>query len=130
MLTEKEYVCVKVDKRLAELIRKKQRQRAQRAAALEKRLAKEGGLWNSKGDLINVTLQPTLPKIKLDDDEMSLKGMRADTSRTGKSMGMSMGRSGSTDALGAFGAYLPLPPVPYRSSLVQHESGFVRVLLT
>lgn len=88
-----EYVCVKVDKRLAELIRKKQRQRAARAAALEKKVARDGGLRNSKGEFVNVSLQPTLPKIQLEEDDMSVKGLRG------------MGRSGSTDALGAFGMF-------------------------
>lgn len=67
---DQEYVCHKVDKRLSELVKKKQRLRAQRAAALEKKLARDGGLRNSKGEFINVTMQPTLPKIMLDDEDV------------------------------------------------------------
>lgn len=51
-------------------MKKKQRQRAQRAAALEKKLARDGGLRNSKGEFVNVVMQPTLPKIMLDDEDV------------------------------------------------------------
>ena len=78
-------MCHKVDKRLSELVKKKQRLRAQRAAALEKKLARDGGLTNSKGEFVNVTMQPTLPQIKLDEDDV----------RDTKS-GMSRSKSGDT----------------------------------
>jgi hypothetical protein len=82
-------VCHKVDKRLSELVKKKQRLRAQRAAALEKKLARDGGLRNSKGEFINVVMQPTLPKIMLDDEDV----------RETKS---GMSKSRSQDTLGAY----------------------------
>ncbi|WVR04843.1 hypothetical protein IAU60_001855 [Kwoniella sp. DSM 27419] len=64
----KEYVCHKVDKRISELIKKKQRQRIARNAALEKKMA-QGGIKNAKGEVMTgVIPQPTLPQIDLDDD--------------------------------------------------------------
>jgi len=67
----KEYVCHKVDKRITELIKKKQRQRIARAAALEKKLA-NGEIRNSKGEVIAPSVpQPTLPSISLDDDDLN-----------------------------------------------------------
>jgi hypothetical protein len=92
----KEYVCHKVDKRLSELVKKKQRQRAQRAAALEKKLARDGGLRNSKGEFVNVVMQPTLPKIMLDDEDV----------RETKS---GMSRSKSQDTLNTFPSGGELP---------------------
>jgi hypothetical protein len=87
-----------VDKRLEELIKKKQRQRAQRAAALEKKLARDGGLRNSKGEFVNVVLQPTLPKINLSDDDLSIRGA------TGGA-GSRMARSKSGDTLAGYGEF-------------------------
>ncbi|WWC59730.1 uncharacterized protein I303_102292 [Kwoniella dejecticola CBS 10117] len=67
----KEYVCHKVDKRISELIKKKQRQRIARNAALEKKIA-QGGLKNAKGEVLNAAMpQPTLPQISLEDDDSS-----------------------------------------------------------
>jgi hypothetical protein len=66
----KEYCCHKVDKRIAELMKRKNRQRQLKAAALAKKEA-EGDfshLMNKKGEYIAKPLpQPTLPSVKLDD---------------------------------------------------------------
>ncbi|KAK6903455.1 hypothetical protein I203_106958 [Kwoniella mangroviensis CBS 8507] len=73
----KEYVCHKVDKRISELIKKKQRQRIARNAALEKKMA-QGGLKNSKGELLGDSMpQPTLPQISLDDVDDGGEKMRS-----------------------------------------------------
>ncbi|ORY30221.1 hypothetical protein BCR39DRAFT_466825 [Naematelia encephala] len=64
-----EYVCHKVDKRIAELLRKKQRQRVARNLALEKQLAKSG-MKTMNGEMV----LPTLPDVKLDDDALSISG--------------------------------------------------------
>ncbi|WRT64524.1 uncharacterized protein IL334_001456 [Kwoniella shivajii] len=69
----KEYVCHKVDKRISELIKKKQRQRIARNAALEKKIAQGGavgGIKNSKGAMMDGAMpQPTLPQISLEEEE-------------------------------------------------------------
>ncbi|OCF44796.1 hypothetical protein I317_01285 [Kwoniella heveanensis CBS 569] len=96
----KEYVCHKVDKRISELIKKKQRQRIARNAALEKKLA-QGGIKNAKGEIITGAIpQPTLPQIDLDDDNMSERATRIKAERSGQdvpsrpSPGPSVGGSG------------------------------------
>ncbi|WWC86643.1 uncharacterized protein L201_001520 [Kwoniella dendrophila CBS 6074] len=79
----KEYVCHKVDKRISELIKKKQRQRIARNAALEKKMA-QGGLKNSKGEILGSAMpQPTLPQISLDDDDLSNEKARRKAERGG-----------------------------------------------
>ncbi|WVQ98312.1 hypothetical protein IAU59_005435 [Kwoniella sp. CBS 9459] len=95
----KEYVCHKVDKRISELIKKKQRQRIARNAALEKKLA-QGGIKNAKGELVTGAIpQPTLPQIDLEDDRISERA-RIKAERSGldvpprPSPGSSVGGSG------------------------------------
>ncbi|KAI9636117.1 putative vacuole protein, partial [Dioszegia hungarica] len=116
----KEYVCHKVDKRLSELVKKKQRLRAQRAAALEKKLARDGGLRNSKGEFVNVVMQPTLPKIMLDDEDMR-------ETKTG------MARSKSADTLASYPSSTPgvnevyggyPPSLDYHQSPYGNDVGF------
>ena len=69
-------MCYKVDKRIAELIKKKQRQRIARNAALEKKMA-AGGLKNSKGEMVSAAVpQPTLPNVSLDEDDDLLRAKR------------------------------------------------------
>lgn len=80
----KEYVCHKIDKRIAELIKKKQRQRIARAAAIDKKRALAGVAGagagtgrrtskNAASDLDSYgygrTPQPTLPQVSLDDED-------------------------------------------------------------
>jgi len=66
----KEYVCHKVDKRMAEVMRRMQKQRFNRAVEFEKKLAKGETITNSKGEAVDpMLLQPTLPVITLDDDK-------------------------------------------------------------
>ncbi|KAE8538218.1 hypothetical protein D1P53_005557 [Cryptococcus gattii VGV] len=72
----KEYVCHKIDKRIAELIKKKQRQRMARAAAIDKKRAMAGaGAAAGRSDLDGFgygygrTPQPTLPQVSLDDED-------------------------------------------------------------
>ncbi|GJE84435.1 KCH and KAR9 domain-containing protein [Phanerochaete sordida] len=71
----KEYCCHKVDKRIAEIIKRKNKQRLAKAAALAKKEAAGdfSHLKNKKGELIAQPLpQPTLPNVKLDDDDDSM----------------------------------------------------------
>ncbi|EMD40630.1 hypothetical protein CERSUDRAFT_111210, partial [Gelatoporia subvermispora B] len=68
----KEYCCHKVDKRIAEIIKRRNKQRLAKAAALAKKEAAGdfSHLKNKKGELIAKPLpQPTLPNICLDDDD-------------------------------------------------------------
>ncbi|KAI0347367.1 hypothetical protein BDW22DRAFT_1481012 [Trametopsis cervina] len=68
----KEYCCHKVDKRIAEIIKRKNKQRQAKAQALAKKEAAGdfSHLKNKKGEMIGKPLpQPTLPNISLDDEE-------------------------------------------------------------
>lgn len=67
----KEYVCTKVDKRIAELIRRKNRQRLKRTAQLEKELAGRGPVRDKNGNIIksSMPLQPTIPVVNFDDED-------------------------------------------------------------
>lgn len=68
----KEYCCYKVDKRIAEIIKRRNKQRLAKAAALAKKEAAGdySHLKNKKGEFIAKPLpQPTLPNVMLDDDD-------------------------------------------------------------
>ncbi|GBE79742.1 hypothetical protein BKA93DRAFT_758508 [Sparassis latifolia] len=68
----KEYCCHKVDKRIAEIIKRRNKQRLAKAAALAKKEAAGdySHLKNKKGELVVKPLpQPTLPNVSLDDDD-------------------------------------------------------------
>lgn len=95
----KEYVCHKVDKvsyceiefnnadrctqRIAELIKKKQRERIKRNAALEKKLAgKPGSVKDMPAGSIP---QPTLPDVRLNDDDVASLKIQPSRSSTRKS---------------------------------------------
>lgn len=69
----KEYCCHKVDKRIAELIKKKTQQRVQKAAVLAKKEA-AGDFSHLKGkkgaDAVSMK-QPTLPVLSPDDDPLA-----------------------------------------------------------
>ncbi|KAI0049643.1 hypothetical protein FA95DRAFT_1556738 [Auriscalpium vulgare] len=67
----KEYCCHKVDKRISEIIKRRNKQRMVKAAALARKEAAGdfSHLKNKKGELVHQPLpQPTLPNISLDDD--------------------------------------------------------------
>jgi len=75
----KEYCCHKIDKRIAELMRKKNKQRLARAAELARKEAAGdySHLQNKKGEFTAKPLpQPTLPSIALDDFESDNMSMR------------------------------------------------------
>lgn len=66
----KEYCCHKVDKRIAELIDRKNRQRIRRQAKLAHKEAQGdfSHLKNKKGDIVrNPVPQPTLPNLEIDE---------------------------------------------------------------
>lgn len=67
----KEYVCHKVDKRISQVIKRRNKERLAKAAALAKKEAMGdfSHLKNKKGELIAQPLpQPTLPNLSVDDD--------------------------------------------------------------
>lgn len=66
----KEYCCHKVDKRISEIIKRRNKQRLARAASLARKEAAGdySHLKNKKGELVGKPLpQPTLPNISVDD---------------------------------------------------------------
>lgn len=68
----KEYVCHKVDKRIAEVIKRRNKERLAKAAALAKKEAMGdfSHLKNKKGEMVGKPLpQPTLPNLSVDDDD-------------------------------------------------------------
>jgi len=68
----KEYICHKVDKRIAEVIKRRNKERLAKAAELAKKEAMGdfSHLKNKKGELIAQPLpQPTLPNLSVDDDD-------------------------------------------------------------
>lgn len=67
----KEYCCHKVDKRIAEIIKRRNKQRQQRAEELAKKEAAGdfSHLKNKKGEIVGKPQpQPTLPVLSVDDD--------------------------------------------------------------
>ncbi|KAG7535952.1 hypothetical protein FFLO_03550 [Filobasidium floriforme] len=73
----KEYVCHKVDKRIAELIRRKQRQRLKRNMLLEKQLAEGAPIKDKKGQVLRGVQQPTIPVVAFDESDEDMR-MRMD----------------------------------------------------
>jgi len=70
----KEYCCHKVDKRIGDVIKKRQKQRRIDAAkqAQKEAMGDYSHLKNKKGELIAKPLpQPTLPNLSVDDDDSS-----------------------------------------------------------
>ncbi|OJT10218.1 hypothetical protein TRAPUB_13323 [Trametes pubescens] len=75
----KEYCCHKVDKRISEIIKRRNKQRLAKAAALAKKEAAGdySHLKNKKGELIAKPLpQPTLPNVSIDDDRDDVASVR------------------------------------------------------
>lgn len=118
----KEYVCHKVDKRIGEIIRKSQKKRIARNAAIEKKIEAGGQLVNSKGEVIDASLlKPTLPNISLDDNKPSMS--RSNSPAFGRSASPAFGRNATmtrsaSPAPGAPGfpphvAGLGYPPKPH-----------------
>lgn len=69
----KEYVCHKVDKRIEDIIKRRNKQRLAKAAEDAKKEARGdfSHLKDKKGNLMHAPLpQPTLPTVTIDDDEM------------------------------------------------------------
>jgi hypothetical protein len=74
-----------------------QKQRVKRAAALENKMAREG-IKNSHGEIIKGTaLQPTLPNVGMDDDDLAMKAQRK-----AERAGMSLPKRGEYDDTGIY----------------------------
>lgn len=74
----KEYCCHKVDKRIAELIKRNNKQRlAKQAALAKKEAAGDFSHLKDKQGRINILPQPTLPSVSLDDDESDMRQQRS-----------------------------------------------------
>ena len=101
--------------RISELIKKKQRDRIRRAAALEK---KANGGRGGKGELPGAIPQPTLPDVSLDDDDEGLK-RKMDAER-----GVGVKR-GMTDEFDPYGAGYP-PTLEYNQPYVGGYDQFGR----
>jgi len=102
----KEYCCHKVDKRIADLMKRKLKQRQVKAAALAKKEAAGdfSHLKNKKGEYVVKPLpQPTLPSVKLDDFD--------DTSSMSTATRVDYGYYTSDDKKGWTGgpSYPPMP---------------------
>jgi hypothetical protein len=89
-----------------------QKQRIQRAAALEMKIAKEG-ITNAKGEVIKGTaLQPTLPNVGMDDDDLAMRA-KSKADRAGMSVPMSKNKEfddsglypGARESLGCGGRW-------------------------
>ena len=79
LILHQEYCCHKVDKRISEIIKRRNKQRLAKAAALAKKEAAGdfSHLKNKKGEFIAKPLpQPTLPNLSVDDDIDDAASMR------------------------------------------------------
>jgi hypothetical protein len=114
--TLKEYCCHKVDKRIAEIIKRKQKQRlAKQAQLAKKEAAGDFSHLKGKGGMGSALPQPTLPSISLDDDEEDYKTVANSGSRYAASVrtGKDSYWSDRKDTEYGAGAYAPdYPPMP------------------
>lgn len=112
----KEYCCHKVDKRITEIIKRKQKQRLARQAQLAKKeAAGDFSHLKGKGGMQAALPQPTLPSISLDDDEDDLKTVANSSSRYANSVRTAKDSywSDRKDTEYGAGAYMPdYPPMP------------------
>ncbi|KAI9000903.1 hypothetical protein BD414DRAFT_473061 [Trametes punicea] len=111
----KEYCCHKVDKRISEIIKRRNKQRLAKAAALAKKEAAGdfSHLKNKKGELIAKPLpQPTLPNVSLDDDD--------DSSTIGSTLG-----GGQSDyyAYSEYKVPIDYPPLDYPPMPAYAQTG-------
>lgn len=110
----KEYCCHKIDKRIAELMKKKNKQRLAKAAALARKEAAGdfSHLQNKKGEFTSKPLpQPTLPSIALDDLEPDNISMRTRVDADYQHNKWQSEYSYSSNNLpGAAPDYPPMPP--------------------
>jgi hypothetical protein len=128
----KEYVCHKVDKRIAEVIRRRNKERLAKAAALARKEAMGdfSHLRNKKGEMIAKPLpQPTLPNLSVDDDDDTTSAIKRGPSPSPyaqdyryASDNKSVAPSYHTNPAGV--DYSDYPPMPaYNGGYSQQTSG-------
>jgi len=122
----KEYCCHKVDKRISEIIRRRNKERTAKAIALAKKEAMGdfSHLKNKKGEFIHQPLpQPTLPNISIDDDLADIASLqkRAGTPSTTYTTGE---RQYAADAKAYDYATMPAYNAPY--SHMQDPTAYAR----
>jgi len=117
----KEYCCHKVDKRIAEIVKRKAKQRLQKQAALARKEAAGdfSHLRNKKGELVSQPLpQPTLPNVSLDDEPAAKEYWPPPDY---KSDYQSSIHSGPPPEFGT--EYPPMPMYPYAAQANYPNSG-------
>jgi len=127
----KEYVCHKVDKRIAEVIKRRNRERLAKAAALAKKEAMGdfSHLKNKKGEMIAQPLpQPTLPNLSVFDDDDDTPPAKRGPSPTSyaqdyhyASDGKSVAPSYHTNLAGT--DYSEYPPMPAYNGGYSHQTS-------
>ncbi|KAG1806922.1 uncharacterized protein HD556DRAFT_1325253 [Suillus plorans] len=124
----KEYVCHKVDKRIAEVIKRRNKERLARAAALAKKEAMGdfSHLKNKKGEMVGKPLpQPTLPNLSVDDDDdagsISKRGPGGAYNQDYYFDQKSIAPSYHTNPASA--DYADYPPMPAYNAGYSHQTG-------
>lgn len=124
----KEYVCHKVDKRIAEVIKRRNKERLAKAAALAKKEAMGdfSHLKNKKGEMVGKPLpQPTLPNLSVDDDDdggsISKRGPGGGYSQDYYYDQKSIAPSYHTNPAGA--DYTDYPPMPAYNAGYSHQTA-------
>lgn len=113
----KEYCCYKVDKRIGELLRHRQRVRVRRQLAIEKQVNHSGVLKDRNGKVVGTLAQPTLPTLDFmeDDDDMRMlnhrMGRRKSIARFARSLSKKVKRPGPAVGTVADEAGVGLPPM-------------------
>lgn len=115
----KEFCCHKVDKRIAELLRHKQRARVRQQLALEKKLGEDGVLRDKTGKVVAALALPTLPKLDYaeNDEDMrigtQLMGRRKSIARFARSLSRKVKKTPAPGGINAAAteAGVGLPPV-------------------
>lgn len=127
----KEYCCHKVDKRIGELLRHRQRLRVRRQLALEK----QGVLKDKNGKVVAAMALPTLPTLDFteDDEDMRMRteriGRRKSIARFAKSLSKKVKRSDPQSGMdiAANEAGVGLPPMSRTST--SSGIGLMRILM-
>lgn len=113
----KEYCCYKVDKRIGELLRHRQRIRVRRQLALEKQVDPGGVLKDKNGKVVGKLALPTLPTLDFmeDDNDMRMQnqrmGRRKSIARFARSLSKKVKRPGPPSVTVADEAGVGLPPL-------------------
>ncbi|KAJ9124001.1 hypothetical protein QFC22_000793 [Naganishia vaughanmartiniae] len=122
----KEFCCHKVDKRIAELLRHKQRARVRQQLALEKKLGEDGVVKDKTGKVIAAVALPTLPTLDFTENDEDMRmapqrvGRRKSISRFARSLSRKVRKPPAPRGINAAAAEagVGLPPVQCESCLI------------